>query len=136
MIKWGKRNAISRRFHAKDDDKAITAWRSDLDKICRVFEVCSFTTVGQFLTLCSQTEPVIDVGVDAPGIRHEVPNTPTTVSDPPRNVVHTNTIVSKAQDDTPFVHTVASNTRHDTFKYSKDGEGQSRAVSTTRTLPV
>ena len=136
MIKWGKRNTISRRFHARDDEKAINAWRSDLDKIRRVFAVRSFTAVWRFLTLGSQTEPVINVGVDAPGICHEVPNSPTTVSEPPNDVVHNNPIVSEAQDDTPFVHTVASNSRHDAFKYSKDGEGQSRAVSTTRTLPV
>ena len=41
LAKWGKRGAVSRRFHAKSEKEAIAAWRSDLDKILQSFNVCS-----------------------------------------------------------------------------------------------
>ena len=43
IIKRSKRNAISRRYHAKDDKEAIAAWKLDLDGILRVFHVRSVT---------------------------------------------------------------------------------------------
>jgi hypothetical protein len=39
LVKWGKRNGVSRRFHAKSDKEAIDIWRSDLDKILQVSNV-------------------------------------------------------------------------------------------------
>jgi len=45
IIKRSKRNAISRRYHAKDDEEAIAAWKLDLDGILHVFNVCSVTPV-------------------------------------------------------------------------------------------
>ena len=33
VVKGGKRNAISRVFHAKNDQGAIAAWRLDLNRI-------------------------------------------------------------------------------------------------------
>ena len=41
LVKWGGRNFVSRRFHAKDDKEKISAWKLDLDKILQVFKVCS-----------------------------------------------------------------------------------------------
>ena len=45
IIERGKRNPISRRYHAKDDKEAIATWRSDLNRIRRVFNVCSVALV-------------------------------------------------------------------------------------------
>jgi hypothetical protein len=45
IIKRGKRNAISRLYHANDDKKAIATWRLDLDGILHVFNVRSVTPV-------------------------------------------------------------------------------------------
>ena len=45
VIKWGKRNVLSRPFHAKDNKKAIAAWKSDLDEIRLVLNVSPFTYV-------------------------------------------------------------------------------------------
>ena len=42
IIKRGKRNIFSRPFRTGDDEEAIAAWKLDLDKIRRVFEVESF----------------------------------------------------------------------------------------------
>ena len=40
LVKWGKRNVIFRRFHAKKDNKTVATWRLDLENILRVFNVC------------------------------------------------------------------------------------------------
>ena len=45
LVKWVKRNAVSRRFHAKKDEERIAAWRMDLDKSLQVFDVRSVTWV-------------------------------------------------------------------------------------------
>ena len=39
LVKRSKRNAISRRFHAKGDKKMVATWRLDLDMILQVFRV-------------------------------------------------------------------------------------------------
>ena len=39
IIERGKRSVISRRYHAKDDEKAIAARKLDLNEILRVFNV-------------------------------------------------------------------------------------------------
>ena len=44
VVKGGKRNAISRAFHAKDDQGTIAAWRLDLNRILHIFNVCSITS--------------------------------------------------------------------------------------------
>jgi len=41
VIKQSGRNAASRLLHAKNDKETIAAWKSDLDRILRIFNVCS-----------------------------------------------------------------------------------------------
>jgi hypothetical protein len=41
VVKRGKRNHVSRLFHAKNDKEAIAAWRQDLNKILHIFNVRS-----------------------------------------------------------------------------------------------
>ena len=41
ITKWGRRNAISRRYHTKDDKDMISTWKLDLEEILGVFNVCS-----------------------------------------------------------------------------------------------
>ena len=45
IIKRGKRNPISRCYHAKEDKEAIAAWKLDLNRIRHVFNVGSVTSV-------------------------------------------------------------------------------------------
>lgn len=47
IIKKGKRNAISQLFHAKDDQGAIAAWRSELNRTLHVFNVRFGVVVGR-----------------------------------------------------------------------------------------
>ena len=39
IVKRGKRNVLSRYFHAKDDGEAIATWKQDINGIRRVFDV-------------------------------------------------------------------------------------------------
>ena len=41
VIKEGKRNAISRRLHAKNNKKKMATWKLDLDKVIQIFNVRS-----------------------------------------------------------------------------------------------
>jgi len=52
----GQRNAISRRYHAKDDKEAIATWKLDLSRIHRVFNVRSIASVRRSLTFRLQVE--------------------------------------------------------------------------------
>ena len=45
IIERGKLNVISRRYHAKDDKKAIATWKLNLDGTHDVFNVRSVTSV-------------------------------------------------------------------------------------------
>jgi len=63
VIKHSKRNVFCRFFHAKSDKGNIAAWRVDLEKIVRNFNVCSMVTVRRLLTLDSQTALAINTNV-------------------------------------------------------------------------
>ena len=50
LVKCGKRNPISRRYHAKDDEELIATWGLEFNKILRVFNVCSVVSVWRLPT--------------------------------------------------------------------------------------
>jgi hypothetical protein len=39
VVKKGKRHAVSRLFHGKNDKDAIATWRQDLNRILHIFNV-------------------------------------------------------------------------------------------------
>ena len=41
VVNRGKRNVVSRLFHAKNDKDTIAAWRLDLNRILHIFNVRS-----------------------------------------------------------------------------------------------
>ena len=63
VTEQGKRNAISRHFHARNDKENIAAWKLDLNRILHVFNVRSIISVRQPLILYSQTELVINTHI-------------------------------------------------------------------------
>ena len=102
IIKRGKRNGVSRMFHAKDEKQTIATWRSDLNRILHIFNVCSITPVRPPLTPRSQTELAINTNVTVSVVHHDVLNTQTVVSNThvivselQRHVTNTQTIVSE-----------------------------------------
>ena len=97
-----KRNLISRIFNPKKDKDAIAAWRSELNRIVHVFEVCSTVrSPPTLLTVHLQTElalythvavsdireDVVDIRGDVVDIREEVANARELISDVHRVVV-------------------------------------------------
>jgi hypothetical protein len=111
IVKRGKRNPISRHYHKKEDKKAITTWKLDLNGILHVFNVCSVTSVWRLLTFRFQTE----LGMNA----HP------TVSDSRQDAARKHTTVSDV-----------SGVDRNKMKGREGVDGQNQAVSTTRTLPV
>ena len=63
IAKRGKRNAVSRLLHAKNDKETIAGWRSDLARILLIFNVSSLISVRLSLTVHSQTELAINTNV-------------------------------------------------------------------------
>ena len=68
-----KRSFLSRIFNVKSDDDRIAAWRSDLDRILRVFEVRSTVSfLPTRLTVRLQTELALHTNVAVSGIHEDV----------------------------------------------------------------
>jgi len=150
IIKRGKRNVISRRYHAKGDKEAITAWRSGLNEILHVFNVCFVTSARRLLTSRFQTElginehkTVSDTHQDAANkrttlsdVHRDSSNTEVIVPDVCRDVPNTNPTVSGVRSDVANTRTVVSDIHRNKLKSREGVDGKNHAVSTTRTLPV
>ena len=63
VVEGGKRNAISRVFHSKNDQETIAGWRLDLNRILHIFNVRSITSAWPSLTVHFQTELAINTNV-------------------------------------------------------------------------
>ena len=50
IIRWGKRHAVSRVLHAKDEKDTIAAWKQDFNRILQVFNVRSVGSAWYLLT--------------------------------------------------------------------------------------
>ena len=143
IIKRGKRNAISRRYHRKDDKEAIATWRLDLDRILHVFDVRSVTSVRWLLISRVQTRLVGNPHSTVSDTRHDIANVHTTVSDTHHDTPDTDNIVpdvrhdvsnsrpvvSKVRSDVANPHTTASDIYRDKLKGREGVGGQSQAVS-------
>jgi len=134
IIKRGKRNAISRRYHAKDDEEAIATWRLELNRIRRVFNVCSVTPVWPSLTTRFQTELEIDTRATGSGTHQDAPNKHTIVSNVHRNVTNAETIVSDVRSDVANTRTTSSDIQRSKLKSREGADGQNQAVGAIRTL--
>ena len=150
IVKRGKRNVISQRYHAKDDKKAITAWRSDLDGILRVFNVCSITPARRSLTSRFQIELAVDTHATTSDTHKNTANKHTIVSDVHRDssnagvtdpnihlgVSNTSPAVADVRSDVANTPTVGSDIHNNKSKNREGADGRNQAVSATRTLPV
>jgi len=150
IIKRGKRNVISQRYHAKDDKKAITAWRSDLNRILHVFNVCFVTPARRSLTSRFQAE----LGINAHAtisdthtntankrtivsdVHRDSPNADVVVPDIHHGVSNTRPIVFDVRSDVANTRTVVSDIHRNKSKGREGADGRNQAVSATRTLPV
>lgn len=148
IIERSKRNAISRRYHAKEDKETIATWKLDLNGILGVFNVCSATSARRLLNSCFQNELGInatasDIHQDA-AKKHSIAsdahrdnsNPKVTVPDVRCDVSNTNPTVSDVRSDVVNARTVVPDIRHNKLKSREGVDGQNRAVSTIRILPV
>ena len=129
IIKRGKRNVISRRYHAKDDEEAIATWRLDLDGILHVFNVCTITSVRRLLTVRFQTELWTNIHPATSGAHQDTANKLITVSDVHRDA-------SNAEVITPEVSNTTAIVSDNKLKSREGADGRSQAVSTTRSLLI
>ena len=143
ISKWGKRNLISRRFHAKDDKEAIATWRLDLNRILHVFNVRFSASVQLLLTFRFQTELGINTHVTVPDIHKDAVNTCTVVSDVHRDtsnvpgvhcdVSNTIPIVSEVWGSIPENPIVVSDIHRNRLKNCEDAGSPNQTVSAART---
>jgi hypothetical protein len=70
ISKKGKRNPVSRFFHAKYDKETIATLKSDLSGILQTFNVRSVTSVWLLLTVRSQTALALNTNTIVTDIRH------------------------------------------------------------------
>ena len=141
IVKRSKRNVISRRYHAKDDRKAISAWNSDLKGIRRVFDVRFVTPVRPPLTARFQTE----LGTDTRATDSDATNKHAAVSNVHRDATNPETVVSGVRHDVSNTQPIVSGpesgiastrtTASDIHRSKlKSRNGQNQAVNTARTL--
>ena len=50
VIEKGGQNLFSRLVHAKNDKEVMATWRSDLNRVLHIFNVCPTASVWQLLT--------------------------------------------------------------------------------------
>ena len=125
IVKRNKRNAIFRRFHKKNDNKAVAAWVLDLNRILGVLNVRSVTSVWSLLTFRFQADVETNTHVTDVSIRHDAANTHPTVSDVRSNISDANNIVP-----------IAPCIRRTTLKRREEVGDQDTVVSTSFTISV
>ena len=134
IVKRGRRNVISRHYHAKDDKEAIATWRLDLNRVRRVFNVRSTISVWPLLTFHFQTELRIDTRATGSDAHQDATNEHTVISNIHHNVANVETTVSGVRHDVSNTQPIVSDLYRTKLK-SREGVGyQNRVVSTTRTL--
>ena len=150
IIGRGKRNPISRRYHARDDKEAITAWKLEFNRIFHVFNVRFVTLARRSLISRFQTELGINTHPTASDTHHDATNKHTIISDVHDSsntevtvpgihrdrVSNTTPIVSNIQSGTANTRTSVSNVDLNKLKGRGGVDGRNQAVSTIRTLPV
>ena len=128
-----KRNLLSRFLHAKDDEKLIAAWKLDIDRIRRVFDVGSFTSARLSLTFCLQSKPATSTDVSVSQLSHDFSNPHTIVSNPSRDTSDAGVITPEVDRD---VSGIPPNATSPSSFISEDTDNQNRPVSIPRALLV
>lgn len=122
VVKRGKRSALSRRFHKKEDNEAIAAWRLDLNRILRVFNVRFAIPLQPPLTLCFQTELGVNIHGTESDAREHTPKTRPIISNPDSAIPNVRSGVSNT-------HAVVSDTNRNQLKTREDTTNLNQAVS-------
>ena len=99
VTKQSKQNALSRLLHAKNNKEKVAAWKSDLDKLLQVFQVCSVASTWSLLVLiiCSQIQLLLNTNVITSDIHANIVSTQTIVSNIHQGGISTHSVVSELQ---------------------------------------
>jgi len=108
ILERGKRNALSRLFHARNDKETIASWRLDLNRILLIFNVRSVTPGWPSLSVRSQTELAVSTHVNVSDVGRDAANTRTVVSDIRDDVINTQTVVTDVHRDVVSAHAIVS----------------------------
>ena len=150
IIKRGKRNPVSRHFHARDDKEAIAAWGLELNRILRVFKVRFIASVSPSLTFGLQVE----FGVNAyrsvsgvhrdiadrynigPDVHRGISNAEATLPHVHHDVSSNNPVTSNTQNDIANTPAIVSDIDRNKLGIRAGADGRNQPVSITRTLPT
>jgi len=149
IVKRGNRNTISRLFPANDKE-AIATWRSNLNRVLHVFDVCSVTFVWLLPMFPFQTELGIKAHVTTSDMPHDIanaytigsavhrdiPNADATTPDVLYDVSKTRAIISGVRNGVGDARTTDSDVNRNTLKSRGHTDGKNRAVSASRTLSI
>jgi len=86
VIEKGGRNLLSRLVHAKNDKETMVTWRSDLNRVLLVFNVCSMASILQSLTPLPQTELTIGTHAMVSDLHRNASTVQEGTDGPPRSV--------------------------------------------------
>ena len=123
IVEWGRRNVVSRRFHANDNKETIATRRLDLDRVLRVLDARHFARVENVANFWLQKEFSTNATTTVPAVRDEIVVTYSSVSSNRNSVANTPTSISDIFSD-------ASKSSQDT------GHCQALVVRTTNTTPT
>jgi hypothetical protein len=124
IIEQGKKNPVSRFFHAKSDKEMIATWKSDLNRILHVFTVCSLSEFfGSRQLLHLQTELAVTTHI-------VVTDTHLKVTDTQVVVEHTHTTVTETKIVAEDTHTMVADI-HRTVLAGRGTDSKHLSVSTT-----
>jgi hypothetical protein len=124
IIEQGKKNPVSRFFHAKSDKETIATWKSDLNRILHVFTVRSPSALfGSYQPLRLQTELAVTTHI-------VVTDTHLKVADTQVVVENTHTTVTKTQIVAEDTHTMVADI-HRTVLAGRGTDSKNLSVGVT-----
>ena len=131
-----KRNKFSQVFHAGIDGQTIASWRSDLDRILLVFNVCPVLSARPLLTIRPQTELGLNTYVAVSDVREGVTKTHAVVSEVRRDVTDTHIVVSEVQRNVADTQAMVSDIRRQVLGSQQGADDKNMLVSDARTVPT
>ena len=136
VVHQGNRGSVERFLHTKNDKEKISAWKLELDRILRVFQVGSIIDLLILLTVYHQTELAINACLEISEVGQGVSDTHHIVSDTRAVVSDTHVIVSDTHAMLSDTHAVVSEIRHIIAKGQEVTDDSDRPVSNCRLLLV
>ena len=131
IVERGKRNAISRRHHAKDDRGAIAMWGLEFNRTLHIFHACFVISTLRSLTSTFQTQLGTNIRTTDSGTHQGVASKHTVVSDVHHRKTKFEVIVPGVRHDVPNTRPTVSGIHRDNLKGCENAGARNRAVGVT-----